>query len=59
MYTLTLLASDKVCNKLMYSLNTLNFAYDQTLDIMNTGNSVTWPMVVLTGPHCVKVTLLN
>lgn len=54
-----LLASDKVCNKLMYSLNTLNFAYDQTLDIMNTGNSVTWPMVVLTGPHGVKATLLD
>lgn len=54
-----MLASDEVCNKLMYSLNTLNFAYDQTLDITSTGNSVTWPMVVLTGPHGVKAALLD
>lgn len=54
-----MLPSDKVYNKFMYSLNTLNFAYDQTHDITSTGENVRWPTVVLTGPHSVKAALLD
>lgn len=54
-----MLASDEVYDRFMYSLNTLNFAYDQSRDITSTGNNVRWPMVVLTGPHSVKAALLD
>lgn len=54
-----MLASDEVYDKFMYSLNTLNFAYDQSRDITSTGKNVRWPMVVLTGPHSVKALLLD